>query len=418
MQLNSFAGKYCLEVVSKVFLKALLVLLGLFPFWLTAINEVFAQAAPTAVAQKTPDRSASQNLESKDGKCREAARLFSQGAALADGSAAEEELYRAALQLCPHMAEAQYNLGVNLFRQGRNDDAEQALQLALERRDDDSFRVALASVYLQRGDLDAALEHFNRALESNPRSLAALQGISVVRERSGDMDGAVAALESALAIQDTSVVTRFNLAILEERRGNSARSIEHLEHAVKIDPKHYESLLNLGLALERAGRFEESQLALEKAAAIKPLEPGLQRALGVVLARNKDFERAELAMRRALELEDDQPTRLNLALVLLERRQESLARDAAQQAVQALPDDARANLIAGWCDYKLAQYEEAEKLLRRAVDLSPSDAVAHYALSLVLNKRGDSKLAKHHRNAALAINPSIKVDEESLWPFW
>ena len=91
-----------------------------------------------------------------DDGCTEAATLVRQGVGLSNGSADEEHLYRRAIELCPNMSEARYNLGVALTRQNRRTDAIEAFRKAVELRDDPTFRVALGTTLLEDNALEEA----------------------------------------------------------------------------------------------------------------------------------------------------------------------------------------------------------------------------------------------------------------------
>ena len=62
--------------------------------------------------------------------CVTGAKLVKDGAALGDGSAHEEELYRQAISSCPNMPEAYHNLGLVLDKRGDRSGAKEAMEKA------------------------------------------------------------------------------------------------------------------------------------------------------------------------------------------------------------------------------------------------------------------------------------------------
>ena len=83
--------------------------------------------------------------------CLKSVDLVKKGVQIGDGSDAEISLYREAMSLCPQMVEAHFNLGLALQRRGDLAGAEAQLREAIKLKDDETFRVGLASVLLQKG---------------------------------------------------------------------------------------------------------------------------------------------------------------------------------------------------------------------------------------------------------------------------
>ena len=115
--------------------------------------------------------------------CLKSVELVKKGVQIGDGSDAEVALYNEAIQLCPQMVEAYFNMGLALQRKGDFPGAEAKLREAIKLKDDETFRVGLAGVLLQKGEVSASKEQYERVLEQNPQSVPALQGLAVILEK-------------------------------------------------------------------------------------------------------------------------------------------------------------------------------------------------------------------------------------------
>ncbi len=87
--------------------------------------------------------------------CVKSVELVKKGVQIGDGSDAEIALYNEAIQLCPQMVEAYFNMGLALQRKGDFSGAEEKLREAIKIKDDETFRVGLAGVLLQKGEVSA-----------------------------------------------------------------------------------------------------------------------------------------------------------------------------------------------------------------------------------------------------------------------
>jgi Flp pilus assembly protein TadD len=91
-----------------------------------------------------------------DDSCVKSAQLVKKALELGEGSEGEIELYKEAQTLCPKMAEARFNLGLAYQKRGDLDSAEREVRESLRLKDDEAFRVGLAGIILQKGEVSAA----------------------------------------------------------------------------------------------------------------------------------------------------------------------------------------------------------------------------------------------------------------------
>ena len=98
---------------------------------------------------------------------------------------------------------------------------------------------AAGSAALREGRPAEALEHFQHALNEDPRHLDALIGVGISRYRLGDYAGAIAALEDAVKRAPADPLARLYLALSDVRARDDAKAREHLTalRAMPVDPR-------------------------------------------------------------------------------------------------------------------------------------------------------------------------------------
>jgi tetratricopeptide (TPR) repeat protein len=203
---------------------------------------------------------------------------------------------------------ARYDLGLELFRLGRLDDAVRELQrfvqeeprlavtgsahatigraLATLGRQADAiaeFRLALAApkpdltahgriadLLFQRQAYDEAIKEYRAFLESYPNDQGALGGLGVALLITGHADEAIAAFRRAVTLDPESGLARENLARALLDRGDVAGGAPEAERAVTLRPNSPAAHDLLGLALAAQRRVPEARREFERALALDP----------------------------------------------------------------------------------------------------------------------------------------------------
>jgi tetratricopeptide (TPR) repeat protein len=95
----------------------------------------------------------------------------------------------------------------------------------------------LANALLDRGELDQAIDHFRRAVDSMPGSADVHNNLGIALATRGQSDEAIAEFREALRLAPDSSATHRNLGDALMSRGMHVEAIEHLRRAVQLDPQ-------------------------------------------------------------------------------------------------------------------------------------------------------------------------------------
>jgi superkiller protein 3 len=156
------------------------------------------------------------------------------------------------------------NVGADLLRQGRLDEAIAELRRAVEV--DPNYAVAqfnLAYAYERRDRIDEAIAQYRKALEIEPKNLLGHNNLGVLYDKKGLYDEAIAEFEQALRIDPSNATARGNLEnakkskdIFQEREARIAEARKEVEARPK-DPAAAYNLARLYASLDKKGEAFE-----------------------------------------------------------------------------------------------------------------------------------------------------------------
>src|SRR6184192_2657047 len=181
--------------------------------------------------------------------------------------------------------------------------------------DNDAAHNNLGYLFLQRGELDNAISHFETALKIRSRNAA------------GHYNFGGALIEN-------------NLANALARRGLVSEAVGHYEKAVKLRPGYGDPYLNLGTVLFQQGRIVDAIAQWQMALATQPNDAGFHTALGNAFLKGELPKDAIAEYEHAARISTQDPVpRNNLAWLLAISSDASIrdgnrAMESAKQAVR------------------------------------------------------------------------------------
>ncbi len=305
--------------------------------------------------------------------------------------------FQAAVAIDPTSVDAQANLGVLLFFQGKPAES---------------------------------IPHFRAALAQQP-GLPKIQGLlGMAESRTADFANARKDMEAAFpAIQDQRFQVQLGLELvgLYTESGDLEKAAAAIAQLRKADPENAEvlyaayrtysdlageSMLALSLAApdsaqmhqllahedSRQGNTNGAIAQYRKAIAINPHLPGIHFELAELLHTSSDEavkKEAEQEYRAALrEDPQDEKAILRLAELDAQKGNREQAYQEYTKAVALQPADADAKLGLAKTLIEMDQSDKALALLEEAVQLEPTNATAHYRLATLYRKMGRADDAK------------------------
>jgi tetratricopeptide (TPR) repeat protein len=168
----------------------------------------------------------------------------------------------------------------------------------------------------KKGDLDGAISDYSKAIEINPRYVAAYNNRGVARKAMGDLDGAIADYNKALEIDPRYAFGYNNRGNARKAKGDIDGAISDYNKAIEIDPRDVSAYSNRGTARKTKGDIDGAISDYNKAIEIDPNNASGYNNLAWLLATNsrpevRNGSKAVELARKAAELTSWQdPTKL------------------------------------------------------------------------------------------------------------
>ncbi|MGC9945949.1 MAG: tetratricopeptide repeat protein [Bryobacteraceae bacterium] len=175
-------------------------------------------------------------------------------------------------------------------------------------------RAETASPFTAPPNANKARQHFEKAVQLNPRNMDALSDLfEYYLEAPGFMGGGLdkaAGVAGQMASLDP-VEGHWAQARLAEKKKEFGSAEEHLQRAAELAPHQASRLIDLARFLAKQGRYQESDQSFRKAETIAPNSPQLLYARAdTYIEQGRNLETARKLLKRYLEAQltpDDPP---------------------------------------------------------------------------------------------------------------
>jgi predicted O-linked N-acetylglucosamine transferase (SPINDLY family) len=190
--------------------------------------------------------------------------------------AAARECFQRALSYHPSHAAFLFGLAEAWQQMHQDEAAAQLLQPLLDTpatRAEAHYRLGL--IAQKRGQSHPALEHIERAVQSNPNWVAALENLANLRCERGEWEAALALYRRVVLLDPQRASAFNNLAGPLKALGRLPEAIHACQEAVRLAPSYGKAYLNLGRLYDQQQRPEEACRAYLRAAKVLPPSPQL-----------------------------------------------------------------------------------------------------------------------------------------------
>jgi Flp pilus assembly protein TadD len=134
--------------------------------------------------------------------------------------------------------------------------------------------IAQGEAKLAGGDLDAALDAFQRAVGAAPTSAVAHSKLGIVHVHKRAWDAASSEFSKAIQLDPTYAPAYSNLGNVCRERGQLDQAIAHYQKAVSMDPDYWIAHQNLGVVYKQQGRIGEAVREFKIATRLSLRSPG------------------------------------------------------------------------------------------------------------------------------------------------
>jgi tetratricopeptide (TPR) repeat protein len=314
--------------------------------------------------------------------------------------ACSTEAFRAALKLDPNSAKLNYFLGLSLYASGQVEASINPLQQSIQ-IDAKAIqpRLLLASILHQLGRRGDAEAQWHAALQIDPGSVAALDGLSNSLIDGGDTTLAINLLKPLVAVKAPDEDLTLDLARAYGIAGMLDDAVKTIQDALEADPSSFRITNALTTIYVQQHRYQDAVALMQKYLQQHPDETQAQIAYLSALVLNNDATTARPLGRKLLTVapHDFDVLYLN-GFLEREAGEYAAAREHLQEAVALRPDSYSALFNLGSALAHLDDPAAAKVQLEKAIAVDGSQAQAHFQLASVLRTLGQTQAAQEQLN--------------------
>jgi tetratricopeptide (TPR) repeat protein len=309
---------------------------------------------------------------------------------------------------------AHNNLGTALLEKGQVDQAARHFEKALEiQRRYVQARNNLGNVWFQKGRVQEAVADYQKALEINPRFADAHYNLGVAFLQTGRVQEAVAHFQDALTIEPDLPKAEYNLGLACVRLGRLSDAVIHYNKALAIDPNYAEAEYNLGVVLAQLGRLNEAVSHYNKALLINPKYAEAHNNLGTAFTQIGREREAIAHFRQAMSINPSNVEALNNTAFLLATSPDTASRNGAEAVALAerasnLSGNSNANigatLAAAYAE--TGRFTDAVRTANSALQLAKDQGNIALADAIRRQIKLYQSAAPYHRDSQTSVTSS------------
>ncbi len=217
----------------------------------------------------------------------------------------------------------------------------------------------------------AAIEHFQKAIEADPKDYAAHFNLAFAYTMEKRDVEAITHYKKVLELKAGLYAAELNLGIVEVREKQFADAVTHLRAAVKEKPKEFRALYYLGEALFGIDQVAEAEDRYREAVGVDPRSAPAYVGLARAEARQNRLEEAAADYAKAAEAD---PAFRDALLELASQYEAAQQPRKAIEIYQKFPDNPAARERLGELLVKVGDNAAAIPNLEKAVQDSPTSA--------------------------------------------
>ncbi|HEY3988335.1 MAG TPA: tetratricopeptide repeat protein [Acidobacteriaceae bacterium] len=279
-------------------------------------------------------------------------------------------------------------------------------------------RLHLATVLMRLNQPAEAAATLEAAHAEQPQDVGVLNELALSYTAQGSYDKALSLAEEAMRLAPESVTAAYQAALALQGLGREREAIPLFARVVEADPRNADALTNYALALVQQGHAKEAIPLYTRAVALTPENPVVHEDFGVAYLQQSDIDDAIREFETGLKLDNDsQQLHYNLGLAYKLKDDTAHAIPELEVAARLDPSSPDPAYTLGILYMQAGRFSDAEAQLRHTLELRPQNGDAWAVLGSVYKQ--DNKLAEaadtlRHAIALLPNQPGPHITLASV----
>lgn len=271
--------------------------------------------------------------------------------------------------------------------------AEEAFLAAIERNGNNAgLRAELGALYLAQNRENHALNELRKSVECDPGNKEARLRLASLYEKHGRFDYAIGELKEALRYHPEDVILHRRLGELYLQGKDLDRALTHFEDVVKLDPTCADMHNKLGKIYLTKDYNQKSIAQYRQAVELKKLNPEFREDLAMALYCSGELSSAVVELQKAARIANNDPNLGNylkaIGIMLLQLNNPEQAEDYLKASVEQQPQDAQARGLLGQLFARQGLTNMAVGEFRKALEIQPNLHIIHLYLAKALATAG------------------------------
>ncbi|MEW5722557.1 MAG: tetratricopeptide repeat protein [Thermodesulfobacteriota bacterium] len=268
----------------------------------------------------------------------------------------------------------------------------------------------------EAGDIEGALEEYNKGLELNPADLNLLNSLGVCHGYRREVDQALEAFDRVLELDPENLMAHYNRGFALALANRTREALDNFRRAALIAPANFDVLFHLGKMALELDLVEEAQDSFQRASRLEDRRPIVFRYLGQTLLKVGRAAEAVDAFKAAVRHDPEDAASLSqLGVLYLQSGADlDVALSLLRQSVELDPSNSlfRQRLARGLA--ASGDWGGAEKQYRRVLALGARSREVYFELAESVRRQGRAGEAREMYQASLEVDPEFKPAAEAL----
>jgi len=160
-------------------------------------------------------------------------------------------------------------------------------------------------LYFEQGQVDKAIDEFNRALKLDPQDASTHFGAGLCCYEKGEISRAMEEFGQVLEINPQHLQANYHLGLCYYQKKEFPEALSNFQQAIILDPKNKYVYCQMGQAYFEQRQYNLALKALKKAVKINPNMPSAHQTMGTIYLEQNLYGLAEIEFKKTVLLDPD-----------------------------------------------------------------------------------------------------------------